>query len=123
MYQTEIQKILVLDDDMIQHFLLKKKLGFLVPNALIFFKSSPAEALDFLEATKVDLIILDLNLPDMTGWEFAEILKEKIVDSKIILVSGSVSTEEFEKAEIDRFIHAIYEKPISETDLREILGV
>jgi FixJ family two-component response regulator len=59
----------------------------------------------------------------MTGWEFAEVLKEKIVDSKIILVSGSVSTEEFEKGKIDRFIHAIYEKPISETDLREILGV
>lgn len=123
MSQTEIQKILVLDDDKIQHFLLKKKLGFLIPDALIFFKSSPAEAIDFLESNKVDLIILDLNLPDMTGWEFTALLKEKIVDSKIILVSGSVSTEDFEKAKNDRFIHAIYEKPIRESELREILGV
>lgn len=123
MSQTQIQKILVLDDDKIQHFLLKKKLGFLIPDALIFFKSSPSEAVDFLEANKVDLIILDLNLPEMTGWDFTELLKEKIIDSRIILVSGSVSIDDFEKAKNDRFIHAIYEKPISESDLREIFGV
>lgn len=123
MSQTEIQKILVLDDDRIQHFLLKKKLSSMFPEVLIFLKSTPKEAIDFLELNEVDLIFLDLNLPEMSGWEIIDLLKENSIQSKLVLVSGSVSTEDKERVKNDEFIHAIYEKPVHETDLREIFGV
>lgn len=123
MIQTKIQKILVLDDDKIQHFLLRKKFSFLFPEVLIYFKSIPSEAMNFLESNKVDLIFLDLNLPEMSGWEIIDLLRKNSMQSKLILVSGSVSTEDKERVRNDEFIHAIYEKPINETDLHEIFGV
>ncbi len=123
MNQSKIQKILILDDDKIQHFLLKKKLGLLFPEVSVFLKSTPSEAMDFLESNDVDLIFLDLNLPEMSGWEIIDLLKKNSIQSKLILVSGSVSTEDDDRVKKDDFIHAIYEKPLRESDLHEIFCV
>ncbi len=123
MYNLRVQKILVLDDDKIQHFLFRKRLDFLFPEMMVFFKSTPFEAVDFLKVNKVDLIFLDLNLPEMTGWDFVELLKKNSIESRIILVSGSVSFEDQQRVKNDGMIEAIYEKPIKDTDLQEILGV
>ena len=90
---------------------------------MVFFKSTPFEAVDFLKVNKVDLIFLDLNLPEMTGWDFVELLKKNSIESRIILVSGSVSFEDQQRVKNDGMIEAIYEKPIKDTDLQEILGV
>lgn len=122
MHLPKIQKILVLDDDKIQHLLFRKKLGFLFPEVVLFFKTTPSEAIDFLQENKVDLIFLDLNLPEMSGWDLVELFKKNSIESRLILVTGSVSTEDNERVKNDGFIHAIYEKPISESDLQEILG-
>lgn len=123
MSHLRIQKILVVDDDKIQHFLFRKRLGFLFPDLELFFKSKPSEAVDFLKVNQVDLIFLDLNLPEMSGWDLVELLKENSFESRIILVSGSVSSEDKQRVKKDGLIQAIYEKPISDTDLQEILGV
>jgi CheY-like chemotaxis protein len=90
---------------------------------LVFFKTTPSEAVDFLKVHEVDLIFLDLNLPEMTGWDFVDLLKKKSIECKIILVSGSVSSEDQQRVKNDGMIQAIFEKPIRDTDLQEILGV
>jgi CheY-like chemotaxis protein len=123
MPNLRVQKILVLDDDKIQHFLFRKRLDFLFPDRVVFFKSTPSEAVDFLKANKVDLIFLDLNLPEMSGWDLLELLKKNSIECRIILVSGSVSPEDQQRVKNDGTIQAIYEKPIRDTDLQEILGV
>jgi CheY-like chemotaxis protein len=123
MHNLRVQKILVLDDDKIQHFLFRKRLNFLFPEKMVFFKSTPSEAVDFLKVNEVDLIFLDLNLPEMTGWDFVELLKKNSIECRIILVSGAVSSEDQRRVKNDGMIQAIYEKPIRDTDLQEILGV
>lgn len=93
------------------------------PNLELFFKSTPSEAVDFLKVNQVDLMFLDLNLPEMSGWDLVELLKENAIESRIILVSGSVSSEDKQRVKKNGLIQAIYEKPIRDTDLQEILGV
>ena len=93
------------------------------PEVLVFFKTTPSEAVDFLKMQEKDLIFLDLNLPEMTDWDFAELLNKNSIECRIILVSGSVSTEDQQRVKNDGMIQAIFEKPIRDTDLQEILGV
>lgn len=91
------------------------------PEVVLFFKSTPSEAVDFLKANEVDLIFLDLNLPEMSGWYLVELLKKNEIESRIILVSGSVSSEDKQRVKKDGLIQAIYEKPISDTAFRKSL--
>lgn len=55
---------------------------------------NPLEAVDFLGEDPVDLIILDIQMPDLTGIEFARILNE---NTKIIFTTA------FEKYAVEGF--------------------
>lgn len=67
-------RILIVDDDpyiqeLIHHLLLKE--GFEVATA-----GNGREALDILDEFKADLVILDVMMPEMDGWELCKELSE-----------------------------------------------
>ena len=41
-----------------------------------------------IEAHKFDVILTDLGMPEMSGWELARLIKKKLPDSRVILVTG-----------------------------------
>lgn len=44
--------------------------------------------LDFLNNNKVDMVIMDLGLPNMDGLEATKIIKEKFPETKVIIVTS-----------------------------------
>lgn len=58
---------------------------------LVSAHSSPAEAIDVLGSSAIDLIILDINLPGIDGMSFAKTLYEQYGKNmpRIIFISGS----------------------------------
>jgi len=52
---------------------------------------------DFLEEEKVDLMIIDRNLPSVEGSEFAAKLREKGIDIPIIFLTAKVKDTEIEE--------------------------
>ncbi|RAI92152.1 response regulator [Algoriphagus yeomjeoni] len=123
MQSTAIYKILLLDDDRIQKILLEKRLIKINPGIEIVYFDMPDKALEYLKSESVDLILSDLNLPEMSGWEFVEEASKFSPDSRVILQSGSVDSEQYQRATSDIRISEIFEKPLSESDLRAILGL
>lgn len=47
------------------------------------------EAISFLNETKVDLVTLDLNLPDGNGIELLKWFKEKKIETKVFVFSAN----------------------------------
>lgn len=47
------------------------------------------EALDVLERWPADVVVLDLMMPIMDGWTFAERLREKKVQTPIVVISAA----------------------------------
>jgi CheY-like chemotaxis protein len=69
-----MKSVLVVDDEPDMRFLLRLTLersGFSVSEA-----STGEEALDMLERTPFDLLLLDLNLPGINGFSFLRSMKE-----------------------------------------------
>lgn len=50
--------------------------------------------LDFLINNKVDMVIMDLGLPNMDGLEATKIIKEKFPETKVIIVTSHETDEE-----------------------------
>jgi two-component SAPR family response regulator len=46
------------------------------------------EALDYLEGRSAQLALLDIDMPEMTGLELAEKMKDKCPEIKIIFLTG-----------------------------------
>ncbi|MBK35950.1 MAG: hypothetical protein CME26_10545 [Gemmatimonadetes bacterium] len=52
--------------------------------------SSGEEALGSLENRKADLVVTDLMMPDMTGWQLLRQVKQRFPDIEVIVVTGYV---------------------------------
>jgi DNA-binding response OmpR family regulator len=88
---AERKKILVIDDDEDICYLVKNLLQdeFEVKAAM-----NGKQGLKELENNNYDLVLLDIMMPDMDGYEVMEIIKEKTQDIPIIFLSAKDSTSD-----------------------------
>ena len=89
------KNILLVEDDLFLIDIYKRKLeasGFEVKVA-----ETGAKALKMAREEKPDLVLLDIVLPEMAGWEVLEKLKKEYPPLKIVLLTNLSQREEVEK--------------------------
>ena len=81
--------ILVLDDNQqwryILKFILELELGVSPTLA-----SAGKNALEVLEALPIDVVISDLSMPEMDGFQFLKRVHARFPDTKVIIISGDL---------------------------------
>lgn len=121
--------LLVIDDDDINIFIIKKiveKTGY---NIDMTAKSNGQLAIDFLKETLAqgnslpDLILIDINMPVMNGWEFVEAYQSLSIAQSIDLyiLSSSVYENDIEKTKSYTNVKGFISKPLSMERLIELL--
>ncbi len=80
------KRILVVDDDSMNLVRTKMILGKYYE---VLFAESGIEALDKLKKEKVDLVLLDIEMPKMNGIETFEHMKEFASDIPVIFLTAS----------------------------------
>lgn len=125
--------VFVVDDDKIFHFIIKKLLVSNNINVEPEFFENGLQAIEGIkskldrEEAPPDLILLDINMPILDGWQFLEefkLLKERIGKEIIIYIISS-SDNTFDRSRADDFkdeIKDYYLKPITIEGLRSIFS-
>ncbi len=71
-----------------------------------------------------EIILLDLNMPVMDGWEFLEIFKNRFPEfaqkTKIFILSSSINPSDREKAKSESIVVDFLSKPLDEFELKAI---
>ena len=87
---SQIADILLVDDD---PEIAQSVVNYLSPEKYrMSVVGDGAEVMPAVRRTRPDLILLDVNLPNMSGLELLKQIKEEVGDIPIIIVSGYVST-------------------------------
>ena len=89
------QKVLIVDDEPANLRVLKKILGDLYR---LSFAKTGEEALRLVERDLPDLILLDVMMPGMTGFEVCEVLKKNSVSSIIPVIFVTALSDELDEA-------------------------
>jgi CheY-like chemotaxis protein len=110
-----VPRVLVVDDDAEMRAMVRKMLGkwYDVREA-----GDGAEALALLAAEGADLVILDVTMPGMNGWEVCQRIKSDPATQAIPVLMLSVRSQvrddlEMERARPDAFLN----KPFDRADL------
>ncbi|MDI1315867.1 response regulator [Flavobacterium sp.] len=126
--------VFVVDDDKIFHFIIKKLLVNNNINVTPFFFENGLQAIEGIKSkidnqeTQPDLILLDINMPILDGWQFLEefrLLKSKIQKEVVIyIISSSDNTVDRNRAiDFKDEITDYYLKPITTDGIRSIFTV
>ena len=79
---------------------------------------SPLDTLNFLEKNKIDVVFLDINMPDMNGINLGKIISKIYPEVKIIFITAykDYAVDAFEVKAFDYLL-----KPYSEERIRNLL--
>jgi CheY-like chemotaxis protein len=117
---------LIIDDDKIICILHERLCKiYQLPSPRSFTRA--AEALAYIEARNNPgqnfTILLDINMPEMNGWQFLEVLgnKELQADIFLILLSSSVDKSDREQAKSYPLVDAFISKPLDTSKIQGLM--
>ncbi|RAJ02537.1 response regulator receiver domain-containing protein [Chitinophaga skermanii] len=123
------KKIYVIDDDEIFHFIIKKMFGLqgwgdVSISSFLCAEEAIEELNAYTETTLPSLIILDMNMQRMNGWDFIDAFRElKSKLSKevpIIMCSSSTNLADMEKVKKTPELMAYITKPLDKSKMSMI---
>ena len=108
----EGRKVLIIDDEIDLCHLLKSY--FLRKNYEVYLSHTLDQGLSFLKKLRPDIVFLDNNLPDGSGWQIAPVIAKEHPDTYLNLIRAfhPVLPDMPDQARFN-----IIEKPISLADL------
>ena len=114
------ETILVVDDEEVVRLVLRTILAY--RGYQIVDVSSGEEAIAKIHSTPLfyDLVLLDINMPGLNGWETLERLRAERADIPTILLSGGPAEGAGEKA-LEAGAAALLLKPFQNSDLLRLV--
>jgi CheY-like chemotaxis protein len=120
MNQNNFPNILIAEDVESNFLYLKAVLSKL--NATVFWAKNGVEAIDLCTTDNaIDLVLMDLQMPEMNGYEATQILKKKYPNLPIVAQTAFAMSDDREKA-IDAGCDDYLAKPIKSKDLLSVVG-
>jgi CheY-like chemotaxis protein len=126
-----MRKLVFIDDDPIDHFMMKHILRGKNYFDTTTYTAYGSLVLDFIEEHKLqpdklpDVIFLDLNMPQFSGWDFLERLEKMQSDLKkdiqVYIISSSLRPVDRETPAKYSFVNEFVSKPVNTHEIERIV--
>ena len=123
--------ILIIDDNETDAMIMQEALASVVIGNEVKILNNAADAIDLLnnkgdfkKEEKPDLILLDLNMPDLNGFEFLRIVKKdpRFIQIPIIILSGTENPENINEC-YQLGANCFIQKPNDITKFKQVVAV
>lgn len=127
-------RVLIIDDDPILIMVCTRLMSITGFSQAVASNRDGKEGFDYLqycleEAPEQlpDLILLDINMPVMNGWDFLDLYKSIEADLpkkiSIVMLSSTVDQADYDKAGSYPQVKGFYSKPLTKENLPEIIDL
>ncbi len=112
--------VLIVDDSKLARIVVGKAISALQPEWRRLEASDADEALSLIENEKIDLVVVDFNMPGRDGLELAEDLRGRFAEMPIAVATANVQDEIIARA---RAVGATFiAKPVTEDGMRGFIS-
>ena len=117
-------KIIIVDDDEASNYLTELIIKSVDANCKIQSFTNPKEVIDTINLLEIDentILLLDLNMPEMNGWEFLDKFENTGKICKFFILTCSSSITEKENLEKYPNIKYFFTKPLAKQNIEFFL--
>jgi len=111
--------ILVVDDESSYRKAMKRLLNR--DGHRVTLAEDGIDGLRILENKEFDMVLTDINMPNMNGWEFLEKLDALYPDLPAAIITGYLEKSDVTNSKVDISTRKILRKPIKLKDIRELI--
>ena len=115
-----MRKIYLVDDQPIANFITKKLLEIEGYSENVLDFTDPVMAFQKISEESNVLLFLDLNMPEMNGWQFLEEMQNRNIKHTTIILSSSTSEVDKSRASTYKNVIKYMEKPMSRDKFSEL---
>ena len=121
----KVSNVWFIDDDEVNNMLSERmiKKHFPGTNATSFLFAK--DALDLLNKKNEEMpeaIFLDINMPEMDGWDFLEVFEKLNFTIPIYMLTSSIDPKDEEKAHQFHTVKDFISKPLDAERIKKIIG-
>lgn len=120
-------KIILIDDDNLTNYINRSILLRCLPDAETEDFSDTFKAIHYMEQQAESpeaefLIFLDINMPDLTGWEVLDAIERGFphLNAKVVMLTSSIDQSDRAKAFTWKRVISFYSKPLDRAKVSEI---
>ncbi|HLT06071.1 MAG TPA: response regulator [Cyclobacteriaceae bacterium] len=113
--------IVLIDDDPISTFITEKLIFKNIKIPYNIFKFTNAiDALKEMDCIRPDYLFLDLNMPEMSGWDFLEQFNYTKNNPEIYILTSSVDERDIKRASRYSQVKRYLSKPLINQSIKDI---
>lgn len=112
-------KILIVDDSSLSRRILNKIIS--AEDRQVIEADNGLSAIEKFTIEKPDVVFLDLNMPDIPGFEVLKSMKEFDPDVKVVVATADLQ-EITKKLVMDQGAYCVINKPFDENEINRILN-
>ena len=114
-----------IDDDPLNNYINSRTLNYHFPKVSSRVFEDAGLAIE--KITKPDerlptVIFLDINMPQINGWEFLDQLSEVSISSHIYILSSSIDPSDHKKAMSYKMVKGFYSKPLEKEMIDAVIS-
>ncbi|HNK59397.1 MAG TPA: ATP-binding protein, partial [Leptospiraceae bacterium] len=114
--------ILIVDDDIVNRFLAKTLVKSILSEADIIEAENGIDALEKFKTNKTDLILMDIQMPEMNGYEATKEIRKIEPDTKVPIIAITAGTKVGDKEKcLAEGMNEYYVKPVKKEIIEVIL--
>ncbi len=120
----DISLIYLVDDDALTNKLVTKMIEKNLPNVKIESFTDAKDAFAKLDKGDAipDVIFLDINMPEMNGWDFLAKFDHYDLRSKIFMLTSSIDPNDITKCVEFKSVAGYLNKPLKQKDIHQMLS-
>lgn len=115
--------ILLIDDDPLNNLINRKLIKRILPEVEVTEDLDARAALERIKnEPNPDLILLDLNMPGMNGWEFLDHFDKTGKEITIFILTSSIDPDDYRKSKNYKSVKKYIEKPLNSNKISTLFS-
>ncbi|MCU0447498.1 MAG: response regulator [Microscillaceae bacterium] len=115
------KQILLIDDDYINHIITKNTLAKYIAAEFAQYTSATKALIEIQGGKLPDAIIMDLNMPKMSGWQFIEELEKLNLEIPVFLLTYSIDDKDMYRSRSYALVKGYFNKPLNQKNINHIV--